>query len=217
MTNEIQYIISGKSQVRYGANIQAAISYLTNCTQSGALDKTDKHFKQQETESLKQFVENHALWIKDIDLNNYVSEGAEQKVYLKDNRSVIKLNDAIFYLSWVDYFLNLLLNNYFFPDTAYNLSGFFEDNSVVYAVVEQSFIKTTEKTDLNHVEQFMNSNGFQKIRNNDYFNPELGIILEDLHDENVLTNSGILYFIDTVFYLQQEIPSLFKASLASTH
>jgi len=42
----------------------------------------------------------------------------------------------------------------------------------------------------------------QKVRNNDYFNPKLGIILEDLHDENVLTNNGILYFIDTVFYLK---------------
>jgi uncharacterized surface protein with fasciclin (FAS1) repeats len=49
----------------------------------------------------------------------------------------------------------------------------------------------------------MNSNGFLKIKNNDYFNPQLGIILEDLHDENVLTSNGILYFIDTVFYLKQ--------------
>ena len=138
----------------------------------------------------------------DIDLNNYVSEGAEQKVYLKDSKSVIKLNDAIYYLSWGDYFVNLLLNNYFFPDTAYNLSGFFENDNIVYAVVEQNFITATQKTDLKHVEQFMNSNSFQKIRNNDYFNPKLGIILEDLHDENVLTSNDILYFIDTVFYIK---------------
>jgi hypothetical protein len=102
----------------------------------------------------------------------------------------------------VDYFVSLLLNNYFFPDTAYCLLGFFEIESVVYAVVEQQFIVSDEKTDLDHVEQFMKSNGFMKVRNNDYFNPELGIILEDLHDENVLTNNGILYFIDTVFYLK---------------
>lgn len=49
----------------------------------------------------------------------------------------------------------------------------------------------------------MNSNGFINSRNNDYFNPELGIILEDLHDENVLTRNNILYFIDTVFYLTE--------------
>ena len=46
----------------------------------------------------------------------------------------------------------------------------------------------------------MESNGFHNIRNNDYKNYELGIIIEDLHDENVLTNHGVLYFIDTVFY-----------------
>ena len=35
----------------------------------------------------------------------------------------------------------------------------------------------------------------------DYYNEELGLILEDLHDENVLTQNGMLYFIDTVFYI----------------
>ena len=30
---------------------------------------------------------------------------------------------------------------------------------------------------------------------------EWGIILEDLHDENVLTRNEVLYFIDTVFYV----------------
>jgi hypothetical protein len=201
MNDGLQRIISEKSQVRYGTNIQAAISYLTESKKSGALDKTDKHFKHEETERLIQYIENQNFWIRDIDLTNYVSEGAEQKVYLKGTRSVIKLNDAIYYLSWVDYFINLLLHNYFFPDTAYKLLGFFETESVVYAVVEQSFINATEITDLAFVEQFMNANGFQKTRNNDYFNSELGIILEDLHDENVLTRNGILFFIDTVFYL----------------
>ncbi len=32
--------------------------------------------------------------------------------------------------------------------------------------------------------------------------PNWGLIIEDLHDENVLTSNGILYFIDTVFYLK---------------
>jgi hypothetical protein len=51
------------------------------------------------------------------------------------------------------------------------------------------------------VKKFLNANGFQLKKNNDYFNTALGLILEDLHDENVLTNNGILFFIDTVFYL----------------
>jgi len=49
------------------------------------------------------------------------------------------------------------------------------------------------------VKLFLSSNGFVNHRNNDYFNAELGIILEDLHDENVLTQNGVLHFIDTVF------------------
>ena len=66
----------------------------------------------------------------------------------------------------------MLLHNYFFPDTAYKLLGFFENENIVYAVVEQHFVNATEKTDLHFVEQFMTINGFLKTRNNDYFNPE---------------------------------------------
>ncbi len=33
-------------------------------------------------------------------------------------------------------------------------------------------------------------------------NDTIGIIIEDLHDENVLTKDGLLYFIDTVFFIK---------------
>ena len=68
-------------------------------------------------------------------------------------------------------------------------------------MVSQPFVKATEKTDLELVKEFMANNGFLNIRNHDYKNTELGIILEDLHDENVLTQNDVLYFIDTVFYI----------------
>ena len=179
MHNEIQHIISGEISVRYGANILAAKNYLRDGEKASAMDKGNKHFKKEETARLREYVTQQNLWLKDIDLNKYISEGAEQKVYLKDEQSVIKLNDAIYYLSWVDYFNNLLLNNYFFEDTAYKLLGFFEKDSVVYAVVEQCFVKADAKTNLDDVKEFMSANGFQQIRNNDYINPVLGIIIED--------------------------------------
>ena len=75
MTHEIELIISGKSQVRYGSNIYAALSYLTNGAKSGTLDKTDKYFKHEETKRLKIYIDNQNLWVTDIDLNNYISEG----------------------------------------------------------------------------------------------------------------------------------------------
>ena len=85
------------------------------------------------------------------------------------------------------------MNNFFFPDTAYRLVGFYESEEVLYAAVEQDFIKFDELTELEIVKKFLNENGFENTRNNDYFNPDLGIILEDLHDENVLTFEGNLY------------------------
>jgi len=201
MSDEIQFIISGSSNIKHESIIKAVLNDLTRSQKSSSLVKTDKHFKREETERLKISINSMNLWVSDIDLENYVSEGAEQKVYLKNGKSVIKLNDAIYYISWIDYLHNLLLHNYFFPDTAYQLLGFFENNSELYAVVEQPYVKATEKTDLSEVKQFMEVNGFKNVRNNDYLNSDLGIIIEDLHDENVLTQNRVLYFIDTVFYI----------------
>lgn len=203
LKDELHNVISRKSQVRHGAIIQTIASYLNPCAKTGGNATDEKQVKKQETEKLERYIEDNNLWIYDIDFSQYVSEGAEQKVYLKDSENVIKLNDAIYYSSWKDYFINLLLHNYFFSDTAYNLLGFTKKDNVIYAVVQQPFVAITEATDLQQVKNFMIKNGFENNRNNDYRNLELGIILEDLHDENVLTRNGVLYFIDTVFYLTE--------------
>jgi hypothetical protein len=202
LKHELHNVLSGKSQIRFGTIIQSIASYLNDGTQTGAIIEDEKHFKKQETKRLENYISEKNLWI-DIDLTQYVSEGAEQKVYLKDTENVIKLNDSIYYNSWKDYLYNLLLHNYFFPDTAYDLIGFTKDNDILYAVVQQAYVSITANTDLKQVKEFLTLNGFENNRNNDYINPELGIILEDLHDENVLTRNEVLYFIDTVFYLTE--------------
>jgi hypothetical protein len=204
LKHELHHIISGKSQVSYGALIQTIASYLDNGSKSSDEIENSKQIREQETKKLESFVTEQNLWIKDIDFSQYVSEGAEQKVYLKDSDHVLKLNDAIYYSYWTDYFYNLLLHNFFFPDTAYELIGFTKESGKLYAVVKQSFVTITQETDLNKVKSFLEANGFINNRNNDYFNPNLGIILEDLHDENVLTKNDIFYFIDTVFYTTKE-------------
>ncbi len=35
-----------------------------------------------------------------------------------------------------------------------------------------------------------------------FANESLGLIIEDLHDENVLTAEDMLHFIDTVFFIK---------------
>ncbi len=203
LKDELHDVISGKSQVRYGRIIQTIASYLDQGARTGPKTELSKQYKAEETEKLGLFIEENHLWVE-IDLNQYVSEGAEQKVYLKNSESVFKLNDAIYYASWRDYFINLLLHNFFFADTAYQLVGFVKVDGVVFAVVEQAYVTITGATDLNKVKSFLAENGFQNTKNNDYYNPSLGLIIEDLHDENVLTKNNILYFIDTVFYLTKD-------------
>ena len=201
LKHELHNILSGKSEVRFGAIIQAITCYLNNGEKTSSIIEINKHFKSQETTRLENYISKENLWIENIDFTQYVSEGAEQKVYLNDSEHVLKLNDAIYYSSWKDYFYNLLLHNYFFSDTAYELLGFTKDNETLYAVVKQNYVSITSNTDLSKVKTFLTLNGFENNRNNDYINRELGIILEDLHDENVLTQNEILYFIDIVFYL----------------
>ena len=203
LKNEIYDVISGTSEVSLGRTIQSITCYLNNGQKASPTLENEKHFKKQEAEKLEVYISKNSLWIKDIDFSQYVSEGAEQKVYLRDSEHVLKLNDSIYYSSWKDYFYNLLLHNYFFPDTAYELIGFTKDDAILYAIVKQNYVTVTATTNLDDVKTFLTLNGFENIRNNDYYNSDLGIILEDLHDENVLTRNGILYFIDTVFYLTE--------------
>ncbi|MCZ8196322.1 MAG: hypothetical protein O9267_01795 [Flavobacterium sp.] len=202
--DELQNIIQGKSSTSERTLVQTIASYLRASQTASPMVKNDKHYKQEETKSIIEYCNQNNLWANDkVNFDLFVSEGAEQKVYIKNEKTVYKLNDSIYYSSWQDYFTNLLLNNYFFPETSYTLVGFCFVDEVLFALVEQPFVKANQPTDLYKVKEFMIANGFENNRNHDYYHSELGLILEDLHDENVLTQDGILYFIDTVFYSKQ--------------
>lgn len=99
LKDELRNIISGKSKVRYGTIIQAITHYLRESSQTSQTPKNSKYFKNEEAKSLIKFAEANKLFIT-IDISKYVSEGAEQKVYLQNKSHVIKLNDSIYYESW---------------------------------------------------------------------------------------------------------------------
>ena len=200
--HELQNIISGVGQNAEENLIQAAANYLRASQKTGRSVEADKLTKDEEAKKLIDWADSRNLLVKEIDETRFIARGAEQRVYLDtDARYVLKLNDSIFYLSWVDYFISLQIHHLLFPGTAYQLVGFYVENDVLHAVVKQPYIQVTDATDVELVKQFLLSNGFQLKKNNDYYNTELGIILEDLHDENVLINNGTLFFIDTVFYV----------------
>ncbi|MEI6900496.1 MAG: hypothetical protein WCL00_11510 [Bacteroidota bacterium] len=200
--HELQSIVSGDGTVRHGEIIQAINRHLRGKKKTIPGIEKAKPLKEQEATFLKEFATEKQFWYNGLDKSKYIGEGAEQRIYeYHDPNFVLKLNDSIFYEYWEDYFNGLLLHNYFFPHLAYELLGFVVSRSKLYAVVKQPFVKATEVTNLDNVRIFLLENGFVNKKSNDYFHPKLGIILEDLHDENVLTEEGTLQFIDTVFYL----------------
>jgi len=168
--------------------------------------KTDFESKSVIKKEQAQLLEHHStkdnLWVTYIiGEDRFLTRGGEARVYLdKDGKNVIKINDAVYYATWLEFFNSILLHNLIFPNTAYTLLGFTKENDILYAVMKQPFITSDGQAELDNIKKLLAYNGFENTRRNDYFNKELGLILEDMHDENVLVNSDTLFFIDTVFY-----------------
>ena len=80
---------------------------------------------------------------------------------------VIKINDAIYYATWLEYFNSLVLRNLIFKDTAYTLIGFIDLENILYAVVRQIFIIADGQAELDDIRSFLEFNGFQNTRRQD--------------------------------------------------
>ena len=202
--NELQNIILGDDSKGTNYLIKTVQAYLKSGTYADTKTETKQLSRAEEERALIKFAGSRNLWLKETYLGIYITEGAEQKVYFPDNANhVIKIADGIFYTHWLDYFNNLLLHNFIFANTAYELIGFLQKEEKLFVVIKQPYVTATEITALGNIKEFLLSNGFKHTKNNDYYHPGLGIILEDLHDENVLTNNNVLFFVDTVFYLSE--------------
>ena len=106
----------------------------------------------------------------------------------------------MYYATWLEFFNSILLHNIIFENTAYNFLGFCKQSNILFAVLKQQFITSDAQAHLEDIKKLLGFNGFANNKRNDYVHKELGLILEDMHDENVLVNSDTLFFIDTVFY-----------------
>ncbi len=191
---------------------QKIIAQLPEISYAQAFRTSIQRFKQDfEGQSIvkkeqAEFLKHHSLsrnwWVNDLPHeNSFLTRGGEAQIYLApDRRSVIKVNDAIYYATWLEFFNSLVIHNLLFKETAYMFLGFIERADSLQAVLRQPFITSDAPVDLADVKKLLAFNGFENSKRNDYFNKELGLILEDMHDENIIVNSNTLFFIDTVFY-----------------
>ena len=200
--DELRNIIQGNGQTGNEGLIKKTQVYLGGNEIPSFQNSKIQHLKSEEERCLISYIKaNNLFYDETIRQENYIGEGAEQKVYKLNEEFLIKLNDTIFYEFWRDYFNSLLIHNYFFKSTQYELLGFKIIEEKLFSIVKQKFIASTEAVDLSLIKKFLEYNEFSNIRNNDYQNKKLGLIFEDLHDENVISQNGILFFIDTIFYL----------------
>lgn len=205
LKNELQHIIIGNGSGSQDSLIKAVQTYLTTSVATSSEYQKNEPKRAKEERALVKYIQENHLWYNHDKWGVYITEGAEQKVYFPENSEyVIKVADAVFYQYWIDYFNNLLVHNHLFPVTAYKLLGFHLDTAKLFAVLRQPFIVTDKMTKVEHIREFLLANGFLHKKNNDYYHPVLGVILEDVHDENVLTCKEVLFFIDTVFYLTND-------------
>lgn len=72
MKDEIQRIISGENQVKYGTIIQTILSYLRRSQETSRVDKASKQFREEEEKYLRDYIEKNQLWITNINLDNYI-------------------------------------------------------------------------------------------------------------------------------------------------
>ena len=73
LKNELQNVISGKSEVRYGAIIQSVAGYLKKGSPASSEIAQIKHYKKQEEQRLEAFISENSLWVNNLDFTQYVS------------------------------------------------------------------------------------------------------------------------------------------------
>lgn len=164
-----------------------------------------RDLKQREAQALRLWArrERHILDAAAFELKwrkQGCIGGQENDVYLSDNR-VFKRNNLSFHLSCADFFDRLALHNLIFPGAPLSFEGFVERQNGLWPVMSQPAVRARRGAPRAEVEVFMQRLGFKRIRHDDYRHPE-GILVEDLHDENVfIDEDGEVVVIDPVIYL----------------
>lgn len=72
--------------------------------------------KKEQAQLLRKYAQEHQLWLNKLPSEwLYLAKGGESTVYYaSDRKQVFKVNDAVYYATWGEYFDSLKLHNAFF-------------------------------------------------------------------------------------------------------
>jgi hypothetical protein len=129
--------------------------------------------------------------------------GAENDIYYGKGRWV-KRNSLRFHSSYLEFFYRLSLQNYFFPSCPVELFGFVRSEGKLLPLFRQPDIVASRGATAKEVAIAMSEIGFKRQGDSDdYYNEELDISIEDLHDQNALINESGMEIIDPVTFLAE--------------
>ncbi len=132
--------------------------------------------------------------------------GCEHDVYpTADGKRFMKRTHGVLHATWLEYLNRLVMANHLFPAAPFRLAGFgTDDEGRFFAVVSQPAVFPARRgATRKEVGVLMRGFGFESVRRDDYIHPGLGLVVEDLHDQNVLVGpGGHLFVIDPVIFVR---------------
>lgn len=148
-------------------------------------------------------------------------QGAEQRVTFDSaTQTCLKANNGSYHGTWANYLERLKLHNLLFGALPYHLEGILLEEDSIHFLVRQPFAEAREGATRSQVEAEMAHRfGAYRFANEDYYLPQLDLIVEDLHGENVLVapDGKTLLFVDPVIFRRPADLSIPKpVSLASS-
>jgi hypothetical protein len=189
--------------------------------------KVNNLLRPLEATALKQWGREESL-LFDNDLFQRAFEaagqlgGSEHDVYPdRSNSTWMKRNNLSHHGNYLEFFHRLLLHNWLFPDTELTFKGFVEHDSQFLPIVSQEDIPALRGATQDETDELMKHLGFTPIRlidparQDDYFNAQAGIEVNDLHDENVLIRpDGSIAVMDPIPMMEEtsKINRLTKAN-----
>lgn len=159
--SKIENITAGAILERQQDHCTAARNLLCSSFPTSTTVKKDFEgqaiIKKEQAQRLEQFCAEQALWITQFPAEEtFLTRGGEARVYLDDdNRHVIKLNDTVYYATWLEFLNSILLHNLIFTNTAYKLVGFGKENGTLIAILKQPFVISDAAVDLNDIQAFL--------------------------------------------------------------
>lgn len=168
----------------------------------------DQGLARRQENLLENWAKEKGIWIDNTttNLNNqygepFASEG-EANVYLaQDGKTVVKEISMAYYIEPHLMLDRIVLHNSLFSDTKMNLTHFGRNSEGEFVViVEQPFVGGERPTQ-EEIVAFMATLGFKPYnkRNTEFKNDEIGVLINDLHDENVLKVGKSFFVIDGDF------------------